>query len=225
MKLPELKRLSPRHIGQQLRDLIEAVFLLRREDAASYQARLWHGILLITTAFLILGGLFLLLLSPTDRPTPTGALGGLALTGALGIFLLERIISLLYGYPLKSARMEESFLMRHPLVALLLTACLHLVAALSTDALILLRGSAASGPEKVVGMLLLGLAAGPFWALLLHVRQAFQKAGKLRQQRKQASSEADKQADKQDEEDHIQGWRKQLQQLWEFLRQLRQQDS
>lgn len=229
MKPSTLEYWKPRNIWDRLTDAVAQILLLRRQDAPSYRARMAHGVWLILMAVMLIAGVLLLASSPTTRPTTTGAMGGLALTATLGMFLMERLTSLLYDYPLRTEKMEESFLMRHPILALVFTAGLHLVAALSTDALLLLRSPAAMGWQKLVGMLLLGLAALPFWTLLLHIQQTFQKARKLRRARKERRKNKQPH-DMNDEKpqglrQRFRYWRKQGRQLKEFLQQLRQDNS
>jgi hypothetical protein len=126
-----------------------------------------HVVLLVGMAALAIGGWWASHIGRARLPVAAqGGFAALCYSGAIALYLGERLFSAVYARPFTAAARARFFFVRHPMVAVVLALFVHLSTALAVDSLRVVRE--ASRPWALAGMALVVCCAVPFWFAAVH---------------------------------------------------------
>lgn len=100
-----------------------------------------------------------------------------------GLYILERLCSLVYGVPLRRGAMQRSLVLGFPATLLLVTALLHASVGVALEPALAVASTHSSFALRTLVILSAMLVALPFWFLLLHVDAVFREGQKVRPRR------------------------------------------
>lgn len=156
----------------RLRDRVRAALGLREGDVVGKRAGRLHRFAVVLAVLLVAAGTVV-----TRLPVPFAPLGVLLASAAISTWIAERVVSVLYGFPLSEDWLPRSFVVRHPWLVTLLAATLHVFPPFAAEASLLFR----HGPTlSVTTALVFGLIGLPFWLIVFHPRRYFRSTRRLR---------------------------------------------
>lgn len=118
---------SRNYLSRVKRALLTA-FLLRSDQAHPAGGRTTHICVMVALVGLFLAGGLVMFVQPEFIAAPLlPDIGSVFWLGAAGLYLLERVVSVVSGWPLRRKALEHSFLMRHPVLLVLTLLLLLLV--------------------------------------------------------------------------------------------------
>lgn len=155
MKARKRVRVKPENTSRRLRSLLR----LRPEDSASPRARLVHIVVLSYLGVGAIGGVVLARLPFLSAQRAAG----LVLLSVFAVYLLERIFSLLWQWPLTHGAIKTGTLVRHPAVLWLVSFFVFGAATLEPAPLYLMQDP--NLPFLVRGLVAMGVMINtlPFW--------------------------------------------------------------